>query len=83
MFAISKPGKIYHLLYPAGNFTLCGFKFSALNVPSSSTRALLHMVLVIPTKRSLCKQCAKMLERRSEEKSEPVREIAVAPASRG
>jgi hypothetical protein len=70
MFAISVPSKTYHLLYPTGDFTLCGFKAQREDVPISSRSARLHKVTVIPPKRFLCKQCAKMQERRQAKEGE-------------
>jgi hypothetical protein len=63
MHAISVPSKVYHLLYPTLNYTLCGFKAEKLAVPPSAKRAPLHIVSVVPPNRLLCSHCAKMQER--------------------
>jgi hypothetical protein len=70
MYAISIPGKIYHLLYLTSDFTLCGFKAQRLEVPASLKRAGLHFVSDIPANRSLCKHCAQMQARRRAPMSE-------------
>jgi hypothetical protein len=83
MYAISIPGKLYHLLYPTSDFTLCGFKSRTLNAPVSSRRAPLHVVTEVSPDRSLCKQCAKMQQRRKVEKSEASRGNAFWQVSKG
>jgi len=75
MYAVSIPGKIYHLLYPSSDFTLCGFKARRQSVTISSRRALLHIVPVSPPNRFLCKQCEKMRHRRNAEGARQVGEI--------
>ena len=70
MYAIAIPGKTYHLLYPTGDFTLCGFKAQKLEVAASLNKAGLYAVSVIPVSRSLCKHCAQMQQRRSAPNSE-------------
>ncbi len=69
MYAITIPGKTYHLLYLTRDFTLCGFKAQRLDVPASLKGAGLHFVSVIPVNRSLCKHCAQMQQRRGAAKS--------------
>ena len=63
MYAISTSSKVYHLLYPVHDFTLCGFK-ALRNIPASIKRAPLHVVSIVPLDRYICKQCAKMAQRR-------------------
>jgi hypothetical protein len=63
MYALSTSSKVYHLLYPAHDFTLCGFK-ALRNIPASIKRAPLHVVPIVPLDRDICKQCAKMEQRR-------------------
>jgi hypothetical protein len=63
MYAVSAYGRVYHLLYPINDYTLCGFRalrFSNSNVPSG-----LHLASAVPPNRSLCKQCEKMAQRRT------------------
>jgi hypothetical protein len=64
MYAISTSSKVYHLLYPAHDYTLCGFK-ARRNISALSKRAPLHIVPLVPDNRYICKQCAKMDQRRS------------------
>ena len=64
MYAISTSSKVYHLLYPVHDFTLCGFK-ALRNISASIKRAPLHVVSTVPLERYICKQCAKMDRRRA------------------
>jgi len=64
MYAISTSSKVYHLLYPAHDYTLCGFK-AQRDISALSKRAPLHIVPLVPDDRYICKQCAKMAQRRS------------------
>jgi hypothetical protein len=63
MYAISTSSKVYHLLYPAHDYTLCGFK-AQRNISAMSKRASFHIVPLVPDDRYICKQCAKMDRRR-------------------
>jgi len=63
MYAISTSSKVYHLLYPVHDYTLCGFR-AQRNMPASLKRAPLHVVSIVPLDRYICKQCAKMDRRR-------------------
>ena len=69
MYAISTSSKVYHLLYPVHDFTLCGFK-ALRNIPASIKRAPLHVVSIVPLDRYICKQCAKMEQRRGNRRRE-------------
>jgi hypothetical protein len=71
MYAISTSSKVYHLLYPAHDYTLCGFK-AQRNIPFSIKRAPLHVVSIVPLDRYICKQCAKMEQRRSKRPREDI-----------
>ena len=64
MYAISTSSKVYHILYSAHDYTLCGFK-ARRNISALSKRAPLHIVPLVPDDRYICKQCAKMDQRRS------------------
>ena len=83
MHAISIPSKVYHLLYPTLNYTLCGFKAEKLDVPPSAKRAPLHIVSVVPANRILCSQCAKMQERQEIKSREASRGNASRQVSKG
>lgn len=79
MYAISTSSKVYHLLYPADDYTLCGFK-AQRNIPASIKRAPLHLVSIVPVDRCVCKQCAKMEQRKSGRSREDI-ELAGKSAS--
>jgi len=83
MHAISVPSKVYHLLYPTFDYTLCGFKAVKLDVPLSAKRVPLHIVSVVPANRLLCSQCAKMQERQEIKWSEASRGNALRQVSKG
>ena len=63
MYAMSKLSSIYHRLYPDQSYTLCGFRVekSDAQIPK---KGLLTIVDSFPHGRRLCKQCAKMSNRR-------------------
>ena len=63
MYAISTSSNVYHLLYPAHDYTLCGFK-AQRNISALTKRAPLHTVPLVPDDRYICKQCVKMDRRR-------------------
>jgi hypothetical protein len=63
MYAVSTYGRVYHLLYPFNDYTLCGFR--ALKFSNSNGPARLRLASAIPPNRSLCKQCEKMAQRRT------------------
>jgi len=79
MYAISTSSKVYHLLYPVHDYTLCGFR-AQRNIPASTKRARLHVVFVVPLDRGVCKQCAKMEQRKRRRPREGI-ELAVNSAS--
>ena len=63
MYAISGSSSVYHLLYPDQDYTLCGF-MAEKNDAQIPTKGALHVVEFVPPDRELCKQCAKMNNRR-------------------
>jgi hypothetical protein len=63
MYAICGSGRVYHLLYPNQDYTLCGFRAEKRDVQIPA-KATLHVVGFVPPHRELCKQCDKMNNRR-------------------
>jgi hypothetical protein len=62
-YAISGSSRVYHLLYPDQDYTLCGFRAEKHDgqIPA---KVALHVVESVPPNRELCKQCDKMNNRR-------------------
>ena len=71
MYAISTSSKVYHLLYPANDYTLCGFKAQS-KISASIKRAPLHIVPIVPHDRDICKQCVKMEQRNTNRPREDI-----------
>jgi hypothetical protein len=63
MYAMSKTGSVYHLLYFDKNHTLCGFNVAHIDAEFTGEVGL-HIVNSIPIGRRLCQQCDKMSNRR-------------------
>lgn len=64
MYAITKGSEAYHILYSTCDYTLCGLKAQRLDPSALPRRAPLHVVVLSPSGRKLCKECEEMQQRR-------------------
>lgn len=57
MYAINSPSKVYHMLAPALDHTLCGLKVVPIVIDRPAKTSLLHLTSNKPTDRELCNEC--------------------------
>jgi hypothetical protein len=64
MYAITMGSMTYHILYSTCDYTLCGLKAQRLDPSALPRRAPLHVVVLSPSGRRVCKECEEMEQRR-------------------